>query len=240
MESWKPAFAAATAALALAGCGSDEPPPFKTLTQPASATTPSLGTSESEVTTDSAPAFHAMLSKVGARGRARIAPIVSARDALAGADGDLAAASTDAQQIVERIGTGNAAPGGAAHEVARLSGTLNRFVAVLRPMSLDTMLPRLSSELSTQAAHLKASRPAVAAKLLAANDEVNSAIGLVPRLAQRIEDARTVVREQQLQESLDAEKLHEAIVAGGQNATSALGQVDSALSAGLTALAFGA
>jgi hypothetical protein len=49
-------------------------------------------------------------------------------------------------------------------------------------------------------------------------------------------DARTVVREQQRQESLGAETLHDAIVSGGNGAASAVVTIDAALATGLTAL----
>jgi hypothetical protein len=237
MERWRPAFAAAVAALALAGCGSDEPPPFKTVSQPASTATSSPSSSQAEVTIDSQPPLAQLLSKLRAPMRARLAAIVPAQATLADAARAVDKASADAQQIVDRIGTGNAAPGGSAPEVAQLSEALGGLDAPLAELaSGPTLLPRLSRELQDRAKRLDSARPSVAAKLLAAKDKVDLAIGLIPRLQREIADARNSAREQQKQESLDADKLHDAIAAGRDNAAKAVATVDDAMVSALTAL----
>jgi hypothetical protein len=236
MHACRPALAAALVAVSLAGCGSDEPPPFKTVSQPETTSTSSPTTS-SEVTIESAPPLMELLSKLSGPGRAELTSLVQAQEGLRRAGRKVAGTAAATQQIVERLGTGNAAPGGTAPELARLSVALADFAGELTAITtLDTMLPRLSRDLQRRALRLGSSKPAVAAKLLEAKTLADTAIGSLARLKQQILDARTVVREQQRQESLDAQKLHDAVESGGNAAAGAVVTIDDALATGLTAL----
>ena len=232
MHACRPALAAALAAVSLASCGSDEPPPFKTVSQPATTST-SSPTTTLEIGSD-LPVTD-LLSKVRAGTRAKLGGLVEAQATLEKHGREVAEAAASVQQIVDKLGTGNAAPGGSAPEVTELGQALASFGDALRPMA-DPLLPQLSTELQTRARQLDSSRPAIAAKLLAAKGEVDGAIGGLPRLQRQIDEARLVVREQRLQESLDADRLHEAVTTGGENTTAALGSIGAALSGGLTAL----
>lgn len=231
MGGWKSALAAAVAALALAGCGDDEAPPFKTVSQPASTSTASP-TSTFEI--DSKPPVDEMVAKLRGGTRAKLAPVAGAWATLDKREDDVVRAAEEVQQIVEQIGTGNAAPGGSAPELAKLSEALGSFADAFAPLA-EAMLPQLSGELDARARQLRPS-PARAAKLLAAKGAVDAAIGLMPRLERELADARTSVRKQQEDESLDAEDLHESVTAAREATAAAVAASADALARGLSAL----
>src|SRR5215208_4490774 len=175
MDGWKSAFAAVVATVALAGCGGDdEPPPFKTVSQPTNTST--VGpTTTPEI--ESKPRVYEMLSNLGSSTRAKLAPLAQAWAGLDNREEDVVHASEDVQRIVEQLATGNAAPGGSAPELAKLSEALGSFGEALRPIA-ETMLPQLSRELQARARQLDRSRPTTAAKLLTAQAQVDSVIGV--------------------------------------------------------------
>src|SRR3954470_24377993 len=130
------AITATLAALAIAGCGSDEPKPFKEVKQAtATATTPSAAVGEPGPSADP----RAGLSQ---RQRSALAPLVAAEEALVRRGDAVASAGTAADQVVQRVQGGYAAPSGSTPEVRRLAAALGSFSGALAAIAAqDDLLP---------------------------------------------------------------------------------------------------
>jgi len=220
----------AITALALAGCGGDEPAPFKEVGQP-TATTPTA-TVDTPMT-DADP-----LAALPAKQQSALAGLTRAQTDLAARGDAVAAAGTDASKLVDRIHSGYTPPSGSAPEVRRLVTALNAFATQVGPIATDAaLLPRLSAQLRQRYAQLAKKQPSLAAHVLDAKTEVDSTIGALPGLRNKVDEAAAAARNQLSEVELDADALDEAITSGSAGATAALNGVNQAVDMGMRALA---
>jgi hypothetical protein len=224
------ATCAAIAAIAMAGCGGDEPAPFKEVKQP-TATTPTA-------TVDTPAADADPLAALSAKQRQALGALASAQAALAQRGDAVAAAGTDAGKLVDRVNAGYTPPSGSAPEVRRLVTALKAFAGGIGPIATNTeLLPRLSTQLRTRFAELAKKRPSLAAHVLDAKAEVDSVIGALPGLQNKVDEAATTAKKQLSAAELDPDALDEAITSGSASTTAALNGVNQAVDTGLRALA---
>src|SRR4051812_1850918 len=204
MSARRLATCAAIMALAVAGCGGDEPAPFKEVTQP-TATTPTA--TVDTPTTDSDP-----LAALSAKQQKALAVLTSAQADLAARGGAVAAAGTDASKLVDRVDSGYTPPSGSAPEVRRLVTALNAFATEVGPIATNPgLLPQLSAQLRQRYAQLAKKQPSVAAHVLDAKTEVDSTIGALPGLRSKVDEAAAAAKKQLSEAELDADALDEAI-----------------------------
>jgi hypothetical protein len=226
------AITATLAALSIAGCGSHEPQPFKEVKQPtATATTPSATVGDPGPSAD-------RLAGLSQRQRSVLTGLVAAEEALVRRGDAVASAGTAADQVIQRVQSGYAAPSGSTPEVRRLADALGSFSGALEAIAAqDDLLPRLSVQLRLRSERLVKTRPPSAAHLLEAKREVDATLGALPRLRQGVDDAASNAKGQSSQATLDADALNEAVTSGTESATAALNGVTHAVDVGLQALA---
>jgi hypothetical protein len=230
MSARRLATCATIAALAVAGCGGDEPAPFKEVKQ-STATTP-VATVETPMT-DADP-----LAALPAKLQSALVGLTRAQADLAARGDAVAAAGTDASKLVERIHSGYMPPSGSAPEVGRLVTALNAFATAVGPIATDAaLLPQLSAQLRERYAQLAKKQPSLAAHVLDAKTEVDSTIGALPGLRNKVDEAAAAAKEQLSEVELDADALDEAITSGSAGATAALNGVNQAVDLGVRALA---
>jgi hypothetical protein len=219
-------------ALAAAGCGSGEGK-FTSVPQAATTTTSS---SPSVTATD--PGNDSLLAGLRPQEQKALASLVQAQAALTQRGDAVATAGTNLDKVVGRIAAGYTAPSGpSTPEVARLASALTAFGSTLAPIATQPqLLPQLSSQLEQRYTHLAKSRPAVAARLLDAKQQVDAIVEALPGLQQDIENAAAKAKSQSRQTALDAQTLDDAIKSGAESTTSALNGVNQAVQTGLAAL----
>jgi hypothetical protein len=224
------ALGAVIAALAAAGCGGDEPAPFKEVKKPATTTssaTPSVPSGSEDP-----------LAELSTDQRKALAALVTAQADLSERGDAVASAGTDADKLVERVDEGFAAPSGSAPDVRRLAVALTSFAAATEAIAANTdLLPQLSTQLQLRYAALAKKRPTVAAHVLDVKEKVDTVIRALPGLRTKIDDAASNVREQLSAVELDAGRLGDAIEAGAESTTSALNGVNQAVDLGVRTLA---
>ena len=224
------ATCAAIAALAVAGCGGDEPAPFKEVKQP-TATTPT--TTVDTTATGSDP-----LAALSANQRKALALLASAQADLIQRGDAVASAGTDASKLVARVDAGYTPPSGSAPEVRRLATALSAFATDVGPIATEQdLLPQLSAQLQARYAALAKKQPTAAAHVLDAKDEVDSVIKALPGLRDKVDEAATAAKKQLAEAELDADALDQAIMDGSAGATAALNGVNQAMGLGVRALA---
>jgi hypothetical protein len=223
------ATCAAIAALAVAGCGGDEPAPFKEVKQP-TATTPTA-------TVDTPATDMDPLAVLPAKQRKALAALVAAQADLAKRGDALGSAGADADKLVNRIDAGFAAPSGSSPEVRRLATALTAFAAATGSIAEDTdLLPALSTQLKLRFAALAKKRPAAAAHVLGAKRQVDEAIQALPGLRMKLDSYATDVKEQLSAVELDA-SLGDTIGAASESMNVVLEDVNRAVATGARALA---
>jgi hypothetical protein len=224
------ATCAAIAALTVAGCGGDEPAPFKEVKQP-TASTPTA--TVDTPATDADP-----LAALSAKQRKALAILASAQAGLAQRGDAVAVAGTDASKLVDRVAAGYTPPSGAVPELRRLVTALSAFATDVGPIATDEeLLPQLSTQLQERYTALAKKRPSLAAHVLDAKDEVDSVIAALPGLRDKVDDAAATAKKQLSAAELDADALDQAITNGSAGVTAALNGVNQAVDLGVRALA---
>lgn len=227
------ALGAAISVLAVAGCGGDEPPPFTEVKQPAttSSATPSVAVGEPNPGAG-------LLAALAPRQQKALAGLAAAQAALAERGDAVASTGTDADKLVNRVDAGFEPPSGSAPEVRRLSTALTAFGTSLAAIAgQDDLMPALSAQLQLRYEQLVKSKPAVAAHVLDAKQEVDSILGALTGLKRNVDDAAAEAKGQLSKVQLDADALDEAITNGSRSATAALNGVNQAVDVGIRALA---
>jgi hypothetical protein len=225
------ATCAAITALAVAGCGGDEPAPFKEVKQP-TATTPTPTATVDTPMTDADP-----LASLSAKQQQALASLVTAQAGLAARGDALGSAGADADKLVNRIKAGFTAPSGSAPEVRRLATALTSFAAATGSIAEETdLLPALSTQLQLRFAALAKKQPTVAAHVLDAKREVDNAIQTLAGLRLKLDSYASDVKDQLSAVELDAH-LGETIGAASESKSVVLGEVNQAVDMGVRALA---
>ena len=228
------ALGAVLAALAVTGCGGDDPAPFKEARKPAtttSASAPSVAVGEPNAGADA-------LAALQPRQRRALAALVGAQTALVERGDAVANAGTDADKLVKRVDAGFEVPAGSASEVRRLSAALTAFSTALAGIATqDDLLPALSAQLDERYRQIVKRRPTVAAHVLDAKEEVDSTVDALAELRTKVDDAATEAEDQLGEVTLDADALDDAITNGSQSSTEALNGVNLAVEQGIRALA---
>jgi hypothetical protein len=219
-------------ALVAAGCGSGE---GKFTSVPQSKTT---ATSSSPSVTATDPGNDSLLAGLQPREQKALASLVQAQAALTVRGDAVATAGTNLDKVVGRIAAGYSAPSGpSTPEVRRLADALTAFGSTLAPIaSQPELLPQLSAELARRYEGLAKRRPAVAARLLDAKQQVDAIVEALPGLQSDVEAAASKAKSQASETTLNAEALDEAIKSGSQSTTTALNGVNQAVETGLAAL----
>jgi hypothetical protein len=217
---------AATAALAIAGCGSGkEPPPLKEVAQP---------TTTSEATAAPTGTTSVTITNLPARDQRALGPLVDARDALAARAQDVANAAADAQALADRVAGGFNPPSGSAPQITKFRDALGAFAAPLRDIATSTsLLPQLSARLRLRSAKKS---PADSAALLTAKQQVDATIADLAALNQTIESSRAKLQDQLAKPSIDGDALKAAIASGSESTTTAMAKVDDALDTSFAAI----
>jgi hypothetical protein len=227
------ALGAAITLLAIAGCGGDEPPPFKEVKQPA--TTGSTGPS---ATVGEPAPDTGVLATLAPRQQKALAGLAAAQAALAERGDAVASTGTDADKLVKRMDAGFEPPSGSAPEVRRLSAALTAFGTSLAAIAgQDDLMPALSAELELRYEQLVKSKPSAAAHVLDAKQEVDATLDALTGLRRKVDDAAAEAKRQLSELKLDGDALGEAITNGSESATAALNGVNQAVDAGIKALA---
>jgi uncharacterized phage infection (PIP) family protein YhgE len=228
------AIAAVVGVLVLAGCGGEDPSPFTEVEQPATTTT--TKTTKTAVVIGT-PRAEVDLAGLPRRQRTALTALVGAQAGLIERGDAVAVAGADAAEIAGRVGAGYAAPSGSTPEVRRLVDALTSFGDALDAITTSSsLLPQLSAELQVRSERLMKRRPAAAARLLQAKQEVDATVAGLPALRREVDDAAAKARDQLAETTLDAEMLAQAITGGSTSAKTALNGVNSAIATGLEAL----
>ena len=229
------ATCAAITALAVAGCGGDEPAPFKDVKQPTATTTTPMPTPTATVDTPMTDADP--LASLSAKQQQALASLVTAQAGLAERGDALGSAGADADKLVQRINNGFAAPSGSVPEVRRLATALTSFAAATGSIAEQMdLLPALSTQLELRFAALAKKRPTLAAHVLNAKREVDNAIQTLPGLRVKLDSYASEVRDQLSAAELDAH-LGETIGAASESKAVVLDEVNQAVDLGVRALA---
>jgi hypothetical protein len=216
--------------LAAAGCGGDEPAPFKEVKGPSTTT--------SAPVQSSAAGSEDPLAELTSGQRRALASLVTAQAALVERGDAVAAAGSDADKLVARVDEGFAAPSGSTPEVRRLAAALSAFGASVDSIAGDPdLLPQLSTQLQLRFNALQKKQPTAAAHVLDAKQQVDSVIQALPGLRMKIDQVVTTVKRQSSEVEIDAGELGDAIGAGSESATAALNGVNQAVQIGVRALA---
>jgi len=232
MHARAPATAALVAMLAFAGCGSKQPAPFKEVKQPSSVAT------TAPATVGGPSEDPGSVAALAPKQRADLTPLVNAHETLIARGDAVAAAGSDADKLVGKVGAGFAPPAGPVPEVGRLADALGSFSETLGAIATQAdLMARLSTELQLRYQQLLRKQPASAARVLEAKQEVDSDAGALARLSRDVDDAAAKARALQSKDTLDADALEAVITAGSASATSALNGVNHALETGIRALA---
>jgi hypothetical protein len=227
------AIGATVVALALAGCGGKEPPPFKEVPQArtqATETSPAGGTQVGGT-------VHDTITNLGPRYNRVFAQLIDARDALESRADAVTAAASDAQALANQIARGYNPPSGSAPQVRRLRDAVSSFSLALHAiLTSSAQLPRLSTELQVRSSQVAKRRPRRAAALLTAQQAVDATIAEVAGLDRAIDVAEAEIRQQLSSVRLDGDALQAATKRASESSTAAVAKVDDAVDSGFEEL----